>query len=642
MSERIKILDDLVVNQIAAGEVVERPASVVKELLENALDAQSSHISISILNGGLSHIEILDDGIGMSKMDLVKCIERFGTSKVNTSEDLFNITTYGFRGEALPSIASVSKLSIQTRERDESDAFNLKIEGGSDPEIFTTAAPEGTKIKVENLFFNVPARRKFLKSERSEANSIKSVISDFSLARPEVGFLFYEEGKEIFSYPTGQSLLQRVKHTKLVQGVPVELNFERSYDSDSTLTSLGIQNDSRLNRISVKGYISQPLFAARVGSKIRFLVNGRIIKSPLLVRAVRDGFGSFLKPGFYPTGVVAITLPPRDLDVNVHPQKTEVRFRFESLIFSSIREAVSSALSLASESLPKEKVYQLNVPSFKDQKANISKQSEIEFIGKGRIFKDDLVYLKSDNQNGETSLSLAENLIAYEGAYSPSSLSVSEPQYRSEVGNDSSVQDHVLEYSKLRYLGQIFKLYLLFEGKNNFAVVDMHAAHERITFFQLKKAFRKREIIKQSLLIPISIEISAFDDPDSIVFKLDALDAFGIEAEVRDSEVLIRSIPSILSQDHVSDMIKNLLPDLPDVGFEKIIEEKEDSYLARLACHNSLRRGRQISSDEAYALMEQLETTDLSGWCPHGRPVIWWINEKDLESRFGRIASGLN
>jgi DNA mismatch repair protein MutL len=587
---KIHILDDLLVDQIAAGEVVERPASVVKELIENALDAGATGISVSMLNGGMSLIEVKDNGCGMSREDLELSIQRFGTSKVRDSEDLVTIATYGFRGEALPSIASVSALTVITKEAGAAQAYQLCLQGGGAPEIVERSAPEGTAVRIENLFYNVPARKKFLKSEKSESNAVRSVVSDFALAKPEIAFLLYENGKEIFQTSAGDSLKSRVVSGTLVQGDCFQVSLVRTYrDADK--------------EVSVEGYLSQPLFCPRVSSKIRCIVNGRVVKSPFLFRAVRDGFGSYLKPGYYPSGVIAVTVPPEDVDVNVHPQKTEVRFRYEALLFSVVKEAVTQGLRGASDALVEEKVYTLGSPRSRAPEV----QSEISFVGNGP-------HIRHDIASGWLSASENGTVLSHAAVNEP------EPAPHS-----------------LRYIGQIFKLYLLFEGRENFAIVDMHAAHERVTFFRLKKSFMNKSVPVQELLIPLCIPVGSLGDVDALEEKVAALQAFGITAEVRNDEVLIRAIPDMLHPEDLTKIGHELVSSVPSGGIQTRMEEATDQYLARLACHASLRRGAMLESAGAYALMDQLHEAENSGWCPHGRPVIWWISEDELEKKFGRV-----
>lgn len=577
-SPSIRILDNLVIDQIAAGEVVERPSAIVKELVENAIDAKSSEIHIEIENGGIDSITIIDNGIGMNKADLRLCIERFGTSKISAAEDLENIASYGFRGEALPSIASVSKLTITTRKHADVFGHLLSIEGGSEPEIVKFDTKEGTRIQVKDLFYNIPARRKFLKSARSESNQIRTVISDFAFARPDIHFFYFEDGQEVQVFPGRQTLLDRVMLSKLVQGKPIEVNYSTS--------------NSEGREIKVEGFITEPIFASRGGSKIRLLVNGRLVKSALLVRALRDAYGSFLRPGYYPSGVIRLYIDPREVDVNVHPQKTEVRFREEGQVFVALREAVSRALLKAGESREhtEQKSYQLG-------NRGISRVQEeapvIEFKGQGSLFE------------------------------------LAETHEERNIGGQSN----------LRFVGQIFSLYLLFEEEDSFLILDMHAGHERVTFYNLKKAFKEKSLGEQLLLVPELIPIGAFDNISNLEEKLDVLKKFGLELELRMDEVVIRSVPQFLDMKRAKDIVKSVLEFLPDKSLQALIEEKTDQIITLMACHGSLRRGKIISAEEAYALLEQIREIELGAWCPHGRPVIWSISEMELEKKFGRIQS---
>ncbi len=589
----IKILDSLVADQIAAGEVIERPAAIVKELVENSIDAKATKISIEIQGGGVERIVVIDDGIGMLKTDLKLSVERFGTSKISDTEDLQNINTYGFRGEALPSIASVAKLKISTKVKNSTIGSLLTSEFGQKKQIVDFDCPEGTRVEIAELFSTIPARKKFLKSEKSESTAIRSVIADFSLARSDIQFSFFEDGKQVNVFLGGQTLYDRVIKSKLIEGAPVAVNKEIA---DSAGTKI------------IEGYITEPLSAARIGSKMRFLVNGRIVKSSLLLRAVRDGFGSFLKPGYYPTGVLRLYIPASQVDVNVHPQKTEVRFRDDSNIFSFVKNSVRESLNVASKEsvlIDDRKVYQLS-------SANIPTKT---------------YSLSSSNQQYQFSYNKITPDISFTG----------DTQYlenTQESANYSSAAK-----SDLRFLGQIFRLYLLFSNQEKFAIVDMHALHERITFYKLKKGFLERNIISKQLLFPLAFPVSDFDDSSDLETKLEELKLFGIEAELRNEEVLVRSIPSILNQDQVREIILAALSHKDQRNIDEAISEKTDQIIARLACHASLRRGDMISSDEAYALLDGLQEIELSGWCPHGRPVIWWLTEAELEKKFGRAGN---
>lgn len=586
----IKILDNLVIDQIAAGEVVERPAAIVKELVENAIDAKATEIHVEIDNGGIDTITIIDNGIGMNRADLRLCIERFGTSKISIADDLEKISSYGFRGEALPSIASVSKINITTKSSAEIQGNLLSMDGGVDPEIVKIDAKQGTKIQVRDLFYNIPARRKFLKSAKSESNHIRTVISDFAFARPDIHFFYYEDGKQVQVFPGKQTLLDRIMLAKIIQGNPIAVNHKR-------LSKAGLE-------IFVEGYVTEPLYAARGGSKIRILVNGRLVKSALLVRALKDAYGSFLRPGYYPSGVLKLFVDSREVDVNVHPQKTEVRFREEGDVFVALKEAVSTAILKAGESSThtQPKTY------------TISSNFTSPYNGVSAVFPANSFTQSANNP-----------IIEFKGQ---GSLFEASPSYQERaLGGDI----------KPKFVGQIFSLYLLFEEGSNFIILDMHAGHERVTFYNLKKSFKNKALKEQLLLVPEVIPISNFDNISGMEEKLEIFKNFGLEMELRLNEIVIRSIPEYLDVKKAKDIVVSLLDFIPDKTITAMLEEKVDAVLTLMACHGSLRRGKIISAEDAYALLDQIREIELGAWCPHGRPIIWSISETELEKKFGRI-----
>ncbi len=611
MNNSIEVLDTIVVDQIAAGEVVERPASVLKELIENSLDAGAKHIQILIEGGGVDLIKISDDGSGMSKENLILSVERFATSKLRTSGDLERINTYGFRGEALPSIASVSRFNIKTKSENSNTGILLEYSENGKKNVYEIDCDKGTSIEVRELFYNVPARKKFLKSLRTEANSVKSVVADFSIARPDVSFLLQEDDKEVISFNALDGLSDRVSKLNLLHGPGVKVSSERMFNND--------RNEECC--LTISGLLSEPLFCPKIGSKMRFLVNNRVIKSQFLMRAVRDGYDSLLKYGFFPSGLLSIEITPSELDVNVHPQKTEIRFSNEGLIFSSVKRAVSAALDkIAAEKTNFSTNFGNDIArvySLKSANTNqFSEQKEIRFVGNGAVYS-----AQNNDEDQPKHQSLPNNL-----AESNVSENI-EGQGRSQV----------FSAQNFKYLGQVFKLYLLFASAEKVAILDMHAAHERVTFYRLKEEFLNSNIKIQELLVPVSLTIDCLVSLEGIEEKLESLRLIGIEAELRNNEILVRGISPLLKEGRVSDLLVEILDKAPAEGIQAELGKYLDSYISRLACHASIRRGREIKAEEAYELMSQLEQADLSGWCPHGRPVIWWLNENDLEKEFGRI-----
>lgn len=589
----IQILDDTVVNQIAAGEVVERPASVVKELIENALDARSSEITISIFNGGKSAIEILDNGSGMSKSDALLAIERFGTSKIRSIEDLFEVGSFGFRGEALPSIASVSRMTLQTSTDGESGVV-ISIHGGKMREVTEAQVPAGTRIEVKNLFFNVPARRKFLKGEASETGLVKALLSDFAVSHPSVRFRLVVDGKEAKLYPVAQDFFERAR----------QVGFAKS-------DYLKIDRELRApwGAFGLKAVLSHPVSAISSAAKLRILVNGRSVREKLVLGAVREGFGNFLKAGKYPSGVISINIEPSEVDVNVHPQKNEVRFRQGGAVFGLIAGAIRSEFRATSpETL-------LLKPSVHEFPSIEKKPVEIEW-------------------GLETGDTVSEpNVSASSEGFVPLDSQTVDPQPQflgaQAVRRRSSL-------NQMRYLGQILGLYLLFEGNDSLHVVDMHAAHERVQFYRLKKQFIESGVQAQQLLLPETLTLS----PEKLV-QFDSICAelarLGIECErFGEDSLIIRSTPSLLRNVNIAQVLEDILA-LPSWGdVRSPVESKIDAAISTLACHRSIRKGRELEAAEVYQLLEDLAAAQNSAFCPHGRPVVCSISESELEALFGR------
>lgn len=620
---RVRILEDTVVNQIAAGEVVERPASVVKELVENALDAQATEISVVLSNGGRSSIEIIDNGRGMSREDALLAIERFGTSKIRSVGDLEEISSLGFRGEALPSIASVSKFRLQTKSSGAS-GVDISIRGGRLHDVLERDLPQGTRVEVKSLFFNVPARKKFLRTAATEIGHIRNLLADFAAAYPEHRFTLVSDGQELQCYPPSQSFAERVRELRVVQGKAIEVQHsELLPDSQS---------------IHVRGVLSQAIEAVSSSARIRLLVNGRSVRDRLLLRAVREGYGSFLKPGKYPAGVLQISLPASTVDVNVHPQKTEVRFRDPQQVFSAISRAIAEAISSHSL-LPRaeapRRAFQAETSPQVQLNAPFRKPSaEPEFIvhapqelgeSQKSSFSEphsDLISTPQTPPHSQPSLQAASAL-----------YSQAAPAEESGKHSASQEQDSL---ETARYLGQVMNLYLLFEASEELLILDMHAAHERVMFYKLKQQFLQGAILRQGLLVPETLELSE-GEAERFDSVFDSLQKLGFESEVfGENTIIVRSVPAILGTVSASRLLREVLS-LPEWADAKLpLERAIDACLARLACHRSVRSGQQLSAEEAYSLVDALKEAESASFCPHGRPVLLRYSESQLEALFGR------
>jgi len=577
---RIKILNDIVANQIAAGEVVERPVSVVKELVENALDAGAKDIKVVLSDGGRSLIQIIDDGAGMGVEDAELSVERFATSKISTSNELERISTFGFRGEALPSIASVSRFSLHTSNG--VAGTEVVISGGKRER--TTALPRstGTTISVRDLFFNTPARRSFLRSEKSELALIRSLLFDFAVSNPLVRFSLISEGSEnlvLPAFPGTEDFIgfkNRVRELKLAGSDPLECSGELE-------TAAGLYRCFAV--------LTKPLDCVSGAGKLRLLVNGRSVRDKILLRAIRDAYGNFLRSDKFPAGVIQLFVPPMDLDVNVHPQKTEVRYRFPERIFAVVRQAVGVSLRREVPQSAGGELFFSDEPSLPGHSSGVT----------GNLFD---------------SLGVRESL----------------PEFQAKV--DAKEQS----LTTYRFVGQIFKCYLLLEHPAGlFAIVDMHAAHERVVFAKLKRDWSEGDTVSQSLLIPETIQLPAHLKGESSEI-LSLLESIGFEIEMLGEESLvIRGMPALLARVGASALISDLFSEISVTDIEGALERRVDAVLSRIACHGSVRTGKEMEAEECYQLLRDLESSELRAFCPHGRSVSRVMGRAELEQLFGRI-----
>ena len=579
----IKILSEVVANQIAAGEVVERPASVVKELVENSLDAGATEITVGIIDGGRSLVQIIDNGKGMSPEDAKLSLKRFATSKLEVVTDFDSLESFGFRGEALPSIASVSRLTLETTKGVETT--KVISDGGTitSQNVTQTGSSSGTTISVRDLFFNVPARRSFLKSERSELAIIKAVLSDFAVSRPEVRLTLTVNGEVALMLPAKGALDSFAAFFARVQDLRLSTN---------ELLQCSAVQDTSSGQYRIQAGLTKPLDCVFGAAKLRIIVNGRGVRDKILIRAIRDAYGTFLRGDRFPVGVVKLEVPPQDIDVNVHPQKAEIRFRAPDRVFSVTRQAIGAALRSV------------------DTASSFGAMASLE----GQV-----------DQKSSTDFS---NTTARPTGFD----FTSSPQFER---SSSPISGEAL--GTCRYLGQIFNCYLLFEKlPESFVIVDMHAAHERITQAKIKKAWSEGEVISQKLLLPEVINLPSHlaGEEDEL---LEILESLGFEIEkVHQSQFFIRSVPELLARVSPKELIANLLSEISIQDLQGALERQVDSVLNRIACHGSIRSGQELSAEEAYQLIDDLDSTELRAFCPHGRSVARIMTRNELEKLFGR------
>lgn len=615
---RIRKLSDELANQIAAGEVVERPSSIVKELVENSLDAGATRIVVDIEQGGRTLIRVTDDGEGMTADDAIACFDRHATSKIEKIADLAALGTFGFRGEALPSIASVSRLLLRTRPRGGNEGVEVYAEGTGPGPAQPAGGAVGTTIEVRDLFFNVPARRKFLKATATESAHVGDVILGAALARPDVTFVLSRDGRVVREYLRAATRADRVR-TALTGEKLAECVVDRG-------------------PIRVEALLAPPERARAGTTGLSLLVNGRHVRDRLFARAVAQSYGSVLESGRYPVGVVWLDVPPDVVDVNVHPQKAEVRFADARGIFDAITRELGAALSKAfglptlgaapaapwarppgwtagprsgppawvtasrtkDEGEPIEVYEAAPLPLFDVREPIATTSAAAELPLPMPLPSTNLFAERSDPAAPPTDLFGAESL-----------------------------------YASLRFVGQVRATFLVCEGNDGLYVLDQHAAAERVTFDRLRRAHASRGLGIQKLLLPEVVELA----PTEVALLEDQAEeiaSLGVEVRaVGESAVAVHGVPDLLARAQPARIVRDLAAELSRSA-GRPFRGAIDLVLATMACHGSIRAGDAISREEAEALLRALDQVDFAGHCPHGRPVIMRLSFGELERRVGR------
>jgi DNA mismatch repair protein MutL len=595
MTPKIHILPEQLCNKIAAGEVVERPSSVVKELLENALDAGATDIRIELEGGGKRLIRITDNGCGMSRDDLLLCLERHATSKIRSDEDLFSLKTLGFRGEALPAIASVSRLSLESRVPDEEEGWQLQAEGGTIRRVEAAGLPVGTRVEVRDLFFNTPARRKFLRRDETELGHICDLVTRQALARPEVRLTLLHHGRsllEVFAHPDLRARIGALLGLSLLREmIAVEAS--------------GPQN------ILLRGYLAQPAVHRSSTDTLHTYINGRSIRDRLVQHAVLAGYRSLLERGRYPVAVLFLEIDSALVDVNVHPTKHEIRFRepgpVHDFIVHTIQEALrpSGWLSAAVQgdfapAIPEQSGFAASTESARPPQVQEALHA----------------YARRSGLTPESSATI------------PSRVSTDLPveKDRQAVGI----------FSSMEILGQFNSSYILCQENTDLVLIDQHAAHERIVFERLSGQFRRERVESQTLLLPVIIEPD-FRMADALHQHLESLCALGFGLEPFGPRALVvKAIPQILIHCDAERLLLDVAADLVALGRSGAIEDATDKLLMKMACHGTVRANQNLSVPQIKALLRQLDEVDFSAHCPHGRPVMRRLALGEVERMFRR------
>jgi DNA mismatch repair protein MutL len=588
------------VNRIAAGEVIERPASVVKELVENAIDAGAREIEVVITSGGLSLIRVTDDGCGMGADDLALCVERHATSKLR-DDDLFDIRTLGFRGEALPSIGSIATLSIASCPRAGGGSLEVIVDKGAKSALKPAAVNLGTRIEVRDLFSATPARLKFLKSERAEAMAVSDVVKRLAMAHPAVGF----------SLTTGERTGLRLPACPdTADGLLTRLG--RIMGADFLADALPLSGER--DGISLSGFAGLPTLHRPDATQLFLFVNGRPVRDKLLVGAVRAAYGDLLPRGRYPLLALFLTLEPRAVDVNVHPAKAEVRFRDQGavrgLLIGGLAQALFAAGHRATQSGGADTFATLESALARDMATPMTARP----MG-GPHF-------------GSRASGFGEAMQAPFAAFDTPSANAAPAQ--------SAAPPELTRRPLGAARAQLHETYIVAQTETSVVIVDQHAAHERLVYERMKAMLSQGGVARQGLLIPVIVELDA-DDAANLVERADewaelglVLEAFGAGA------VAVREVPALLGSSDVSALVRDLASSLADESEPRALRDRLEAVCSRFACHGSVRAGRRLTGEEMNALLREMEATPHSGQCNHGRPTYVELKLTDIERLFGR------
>ena len=614
---KIRTLPDYLINQIAAGEVVERPFAVVKELVENSIDANSHDITIHIRDGGKKLIQISDDGHGMPKDDIILAIQRHATSKL-PDDKLHLVNSYGFRGEALPSIASVSRMNIISNIEHQDHGWSLFIEGGDIGEIIPDNHTKGTKITVRDLFFAVPARLKFLRTARSEIVAINDVITRLALANPHISFQLYDDDRLKYHYHA----IDNNAHDSKKQRITQVLGKEFSNNI--------IAVDYQASDYSIRGYIGLPTHNRANATQQYYFVNQRPVKDKLLIAALRAAYGDVIPNGRHGVCVLWIDCDGLLVDVNAHPAKTEIRFRDYQQMRQLLIHAVNRALSDISGNL---KAGQTST----GQLANNFMQYAQNYVNSTSKQHYDLRESKKpydyhSSQPSQQNMATAQQMQA---PISDSLLTDNMPPNAGNLASTQSVQENH-HYPLGAALAQIHFNYILAQNDKGLVIIDQHAAHERIVYEHIKTQLSQHgQVKRQMLLLPESVYVNK-DDGHLLMQQQEKLAKLGLMMEYRNDNIIITETPALLGNIAITPLIMDMIDCLRDYGNDDILHDRLFYICATMACHGSIRSGRKLNIDEMNALLREMEACPYSAQCNHGRPAYIEISKSQIETLFER------
>ncbi len=626
MYKKIRKLPEGTINRIAAGEVVERPFSVVKELVENAIDADATRIDITLGSGGKSLIIVNDNGHGMTPEDMSLAIERHATSKLpegDGGDRLFRVSSLGFRGEALPSIGAVAKMAITSRpvqnqvsieENNTNSAMQLDVIAGKVGNLKPTSGAKGTRIEVRDLFFATPARLKFLKSDRAETTAVGDVIRRLAMAYPKVGFSITSEGRKSFTVTaeSNGSDTSRLNRLAAVMG----------QEFGSNAVSVFAERETEKEHMRLTGYAGLPTFNRATAQMQYLFVNGRPVKDRLLNGAVRGAYQDFLARNRHPAVALFIELDPSEVDVNVHPAKTEVRFRdpgfIRSMIVGALRAALAEAGHRASTTVADTALRSFSVPSY--GRGGGEKPSATPLLDKSQLHAVERL------QCGFTELS------GYEAPPHASETHTDETQTSDIETPTENLDSYPLGLAR----AQLHETYVLAQTADGLVIVDQHAAHERLVYERMKEDMAVKGVERQILLLPEVVELDSAETDRLMARHVELAEIGFVLENFGDRAVLVREIPTLFRNADVKQLVQDLADEIAELGAALAIKEKLEEICSTLACHGSVRAGRRLNGEEMNALLREMEDTPHAGQCNHGRPTYVELKLADIEKLFGR------
>ncbi|MDO8589523.1 MAG: DNA mismatch repair endonuclease MutL [Armatimonadota bacterium] len=619
----IVLLDEHTSNRIAAGEVIERPASVVKELVENALDAGATRIVVDLEDGGKELIRVTDNGVGMARDDSVLSLQRHATSKISSAEDLFEIRTLGFRGEALPSVASVSYLELATKNSSETSGVRLKVEAGTIVDLEEVGMPEGTTISVRKLFFNTPARQKFLKSSQTELGHIVDLLGRFAVSYNAVSFRLTHNGQELLSTASSPDLLNAIV------GV---------YGRDVARDVIAVEHAGPAAQVA--GYVSRPSLTRANRSGQVFFVNRRLVRHKILTHALDEGYRGLVGQGRYPMAIILIDMPPDLVDVNVHPAKAEVRFSRDGEVHSAVMKAVRGALmvggavpEITETVAPGQATAPAHRPAVPLRQEVLLPREEV-----------DMSAFRAALAQRAGGVEAAASADPFEWTQSPSATIPRPDPLPSPAIQPAPVEQPVeptpapISLTSLQVVGQARNMYIVAECDDGIIVIDQHVAHERVLFERLSTAAEARAVGVQLLMIPLTLHLGR---REALVVqeKMEELRSIGFELEPFGGDsFVVRGVPSNIARKDYAQALRDIIDELVQVSVTRHLLPKQEQVLITAACKMAVKAGDPMSHDEMTALVSDLLKTGNPFTCPHGRPIILSLSNWELDKKFHRPA----